>query len=82
MRPESWTFWEGDEQNSNGSMWDDGTNFPENGLTRRHGKGASIARIDGGVEWVLRSEYDEEFKRTGIPTKLWCNPETTDGRQR
>jgi prepilin-type N-terminal cleavage/methylation domain-containing protein len=78
MKSYAWSFWEGDEVNANGSMWDDGTNFPDNGITRRHGKGAAVARYDGGTEWILRTEYDEEYKKT--PGKLWCNPMSVNGQ--
>lgn len=77
MKPTAWCFWEGDEKGLNSDMWDDGANEPQNGLTRRHGKGASIARFDGGTEWVLKTEYDQEFNLG--PSKLWCDPNKSNG---
>lgn len=67
-------FWEGDETKLGASdMWDDGTNQPNNGLTPRHGKGASVARFDGGTEWYTRDEFNQ-MAASSERNPLWCNP--------
>lgn len=77
MKPDSWIFWEGDETRAANDMWDDGANEPQNGITKRHGKGASIGRLDGGTEWVSFGDFNAEF--TKGPSKLWCDPSKSNG---
>lgn len=80
FRPDAWIFWETDEWVSG---WNDGSSYPDQGLSKRHGQqnrnaarydnaGATIAVIDGGCRWVSRVLYDEELKNR--PGRLWCNP--------
>lgn len=59
--------------------WNDGSSFPSEGLTRRHGKGATLGFIDGHTEWWTQQRYyDVELLRT--PGPLWCAPDTKDGK--
>ncbi|HLO40976.1 MAG TPA: type II secretion system protein [Phycisphaerales bacterium] len=85
FRPDAWWFWETDEWQSG---WNDGSSYPDEGLSKRHGQsrrdnpsgpnsrydnsGATIARFDGSCAWTSRVLYDEEL--TKRPGKLWCNP--------
>jgi hypothetical protein len=71
-------FWEGDETNGDVNMWSDGTNLPPNGITRRHGLGASVARFDGSVIWITRAEYVNMAASSGR-NALWCNPASANG---
>jgi prepilin-type N-terminal cleavage/methylation domain-containing protein len=77
MAPDAIIFWEGDETSGNVHMYSDGTNEPENGLSRRHGKGGGVARFDGGVEWVSFAAFDVERKKK--PGRLFCNPDHKTG---
>ena len=71
-------FMEPDPKNTGGSgSWNDGNNNADNSLTDRHHKGGSVARFDGGVEYMTCAEYREEGKRK--PGRLWCNPDTDTG---
>jgi prepilin-type N-terminal cleavage/methylation domain-containing protein len=78
MPPDGIIFWEGDETNGNPAMWSDGTNEPVNGITRRHGAGASVARFDSGTIWITRAEFDKMVVTAGR-NPLWCNPASVDG---
>ena len=73
-------FWEGDETKNNNDMWSDGTNYPDNGLTARHGRGATVARFDGGTVWFTRDEFIAKEKET-VRNELWCSPLTPNGRK-
>ena len=77
MRRDGIVFWEGDERNKDVNMYSDGTNEPPNGITRRHGAGATVSRFDGGAEWMARQEYDREATRK--PGRLYCNPGMANG---
>jgi prepilin-type N-terminal cleavage/methylation domain-containing protein len=71
-------FWEGDETNGDVNMWSDGTNEPYNGITRRHGLGATVARFDSATVWITRVEYDKMVVNP-VRNPLWCNPVSADG---
>lgn len=74
FRPDAAIFWEADEGKGG---WNDGSSFPTEGLTKRHGNGATVSFIDGHTEWVTHVEYDLELGRA--PGKLWCAPDTRTG---
>lgn len=79
MPPDGICFWEGDETKNNADMWSDGTNFPDNGLTRRHGNGATVANFDGSCTWISFAEFEKERTST-TRSRLWCLPNTPNGR--
>lgn len=61
-----------------GSYWNDGSSTPNQGLTDRHGDGATVGMLDGHAEWMTLDQYAEEL--TQRPGRLWCNPGASDGR--
>ena len=64
-------FWETDETQG-GGFWNDGNNFANEGITRRHFSGATVAVIDGSTEWLSYSDY---YALAGQdPGRLWCKP--------
>lgn len=79
FQPESIILWETQERIPGGNPWNDGSSFPSEGLSERHNKGATTARIDGGVLWLPRQDYD---RLLNDPRKnaLWCNPGSRTGR--
>ena len=76
-------FWEAEEEGSgNGAAWNDGSSFPNennSGLTRRHGKGAVVAMLDGHLEWWTNDEYLREATVKPGPNALWCAPSLPRG---
>lgn len=77
MQTDGIAFWEADETRG-GDMWDDETNRPNNGLTARHGKGATLIRFDGATVWMTRAEFDDRAASAGR-NELWCNPLKANG---
>lgn len=75
FRPDAIIFWEADERTP--FFYNDGANFPHEGISLRHGKGAHIAGIDGHVEIIGEHEYDLELERR--PGRFWNNPQSADG---
>lgn len=73
FRAEALIIWEAEE-----TGWNDGSSYPFEGLTKRHGKGASVTGIDGHAEFMSREEFDREAYRAGRG-RLWCAPDTEDG---
>jgi prepilin-type N-terminal cleavage/methylation domain-containing protein len=57
--------------------WNDGSSFPDQEQTRRHGKGASIGCFGGHVEWMLQKDLTKELQKA--PGRLWCVPDTPKG---
>jgi prepilin-type N-terminal cleavage/methylation domain-containing protein len=78
--PGSILFWETDEAGgrNTGAPWNDGSSFPTEGLTRRHGPGATVALSDGACVWIGNAEYDHELNRR--PGRLWCSPNSPNGQ--
>ncbi len=80
--PNSVILWDTDEdlEGRSGAPWNDGSSFPTEGISDRHGQGTTVGRVDGSVVWILRSDFDrlafDEPKRNA----LWCNPGNKQGR--
>lgn len=72
--PEALIFWEAEE-----SGWNDGSSYPTEGLTLRHGNGATVVAIDGHTEWMTHAQYRAELERP-VKNKLWSAPDTANGR--
>jgi prepilin-type N-terminal cleavage/methylation domain-containing protein len=89
-------LWENDELLvSQGLQWNDTYGCPDEGLSGRHGKGATIGNADGSAERILMSSYymmaaNQPFKWTGgncagrnrgqnMPNRCWNNPLYPDG---
>jgi prepilin-type N-terminal cleavage/methylation domain-containing protein len=90
-------FWESGETNlmNNGPPFNDGSSFPGEWLTERHGKGtrisgggatgsggASVACFGGHAEWMSLREYDKEVLKYDLPkrdNRFWCAPNVTEG---
>lgn len=77
FRSDSIILWEVDDQKG-GGFWNDGSSYPWEGITERHGDGATVGVIDGHVEHIKHEEYYEEEENE--PGRLWCAPDTLNGR--
>jgi prepilin-type N-terminal cleavage/methylation domain-containing protein len=77
MRPGDVALWETDERHPD--YFNDGANFPEEGVSARHSNGAVKAAFDGSVGYV---RLDAWYVQVNDPNKnsLWCYPGSTDGR--
>lgn len=72
--PEAICFWETDEENS---WWNDGTNNPGEGITRRHRTGATVSAFGGHTVWISLGEFYDEADRDN--SRLRCVPDKDDG---
>lgn len=75
FRPDAIMFWEADERQF--AFYNDGSNYPYEGISLRHGKGAHIAGIDGHVEAIAEFDYEEELEQR--PGRFWNNPQSETG---
>jgi len=83
FKPDVILFWEADELSTAGNAWNDGSDFPREPLTKRHGNGAPVAVIDGHVEWMNNGDWRAHEAlidangadlSTQYRTRAWCNP--------
>ncbi len=77
MQPTDCAFWETDETSP--ANFNDGANYPSEGVSGRHRKGGIQATFGGTVNYIKMDVwYDEE----GDPNRnrLWCYPGSDDGR--
>jgi len=49
--------WENDETQTSFGMWNDFSNFPDQGISGRHGDGAVVGLLGGGAERMPRREF-------------------------
>lgn len=91
FKPLQVLMWETDERTP--FFFNDSSSYPDEGISERHGKGATIALFSGSTERItVRSWYGSEFagaagqRGNGIPVTLlpnraWCNPGKANGRE-
>ena len=72
FRTDAICFWEVEK------WWNDGSNYPTEGITKRHGRGASVGCFGGSVEWITFEKYYAEEAKS--PSRLWCNPGSPNGK--
>ena len=81
--------WEADEKTP--FFFNDCSSFPDEGISGRHGKGATVGLVSGSTRRIpLREYYSSRFagapgQRGGsippsqLPNDLWCNPGSPNG---
>jgi prepilin-type N-terminal cleavage/methylation domain-containing protein len=89
FKPDVILQWETDEQTP--FYFNDCSSFPDEGISMRHGKGASVGLISGSTEriayktWYNNTMAGAQGNRgSGIPAnqlpnRLWCNPGQANG---
>ena len=70
-------MWEPDENGSSG-YWNDTSNFPNEGVSSRHGGGATIGRFGGGAERIALADF-YQMANAATKNSLWCNPGKANG---
>ena len=76
MLPTDCAFWETDERDP--FYFNDGANFPGEGVSARHNQGAIQAEFDGSVSYIDIREWYEDVDYPG-KNRLWCYPGRDDG---
>jgi hypothetical protein len=76
MLPTDCAFWETDEKRPD--FFNDGANWPPEGVSGRHQQGGVQAAFDGSVSYI---RLDAWYADVASPNKnrLWCYPRTEDG---
>lgn len=76
MLPTDCAFWETDEEDP--WYFNDGANWPGEGVSHRHNQGGIQAAFDGSVSYVDFREWYMEVDDPG-KNRLWCYPGREDG---
>jgi len=77
MDPEACAFWETDENEP--QFFNDGANFPSEGVSGRHLAGGVQALFDTSVSYVKTNLWYQDVYSTN-KNRLWCYPNTDNGR--
>jgi prepilin-type N-terminal cleavage/methylation domain-containing protein len=91
FKPLSILQWEADEQTP--FFFNDCSSFPDEGISGRHGKGATVGLISGSTQRIaLRLYYTQAYAGpkaqnphgsamlpTSVPNQIWCNPGKANG---
>ena len=66
FRTDGIVFWEAPDYEG----WNDGSSFPTEEATRRHGRGAAVGCFGGSVEWMLEKEFRAEAAKPSPQGRL------------
>jgi prepilin-type N-terminal cleavage/methylation domain-containing protein len=77
LRPGDVAFWETDEAEP--EFFNDGANFPSEGVSARHQNGAIQATFGAAVSYTRLGAWYVQVYDTN-KNSLWCYPESPDGR--
>lgn len=77
LEPGAVAFWETDEKHP--SFFNDGANYPAEGVSTRHLQGAVNSMFDGSVSFIKFDIWHNEVNETN-KNQLWCYPGSGDGR--
>jgi len=77
MRADDVAFWETDEKEP--QYFNDGANFPAEGVSARHLNGAIKAAFGGSVSYIRLGAWYLQVYDTN-KNSLWCYPDSPDGR--
>jgi len=78
MQPGDCAFWETDETEP--QFFNDGANYPPEGVSGRHTQGGVQAAFDGSVSYIKLTQWYSEDMISTNRNRLWCNPNSPDGR--
>jgi prepilin-type N-terminal cleavage/methylation domain-containing protein len=71
------SFWETDETQPD--FFNDGANYPPEGVSGRHTQGGIQAAFDGSVSYIKLAQWYQEDMTNAVRNRLWCFPNTPDG---
>jgi hypothetical protein len=78
LQPADCAFWESDETDP--QHFNDGANYPPEGVSGRHTAGGVQAAMDGSVSYIKLVQWYQDDMTSTNRNRLWCNPNSPDGR--
>jgi len=91
FKPQSIIQWEADELTP--FFFNDASSFPDEGISGRHGKGATVGLVSGSTEKIKLVQYYSnkyagaqgqrgmQIPGAALPNQSWCNPGKANGLQ-
>jgi len=91
FKPQSIIQWEADELTP--FYFNDVSSFPDEGISGRHGKGATVGLVSGSTEKIKVIQYysnkyagaqgsrGAQIPGPALPNQIWCNPGKANGLQ-
>jgi prepilin-type N-terminal cleavage/methylation domain-containing protein len=91
FKPQSIIQWEADEMTP--FYFNDCSSFPDEGISGRHGKGATVGLVSGSTEKIMLAQYYSNkyagaqgsrgagIPAASLPNQMWCNPGKLNGLQ-
>jgi len=76
MHPTDCAFWETDEKHP--EFFNDGANWPGEGVSSRHQNGGIQAAFGGAVDYIKFDQWYDDVAGTN-KNRLWCYPGSPDG---
>ena len=77
MLPTDCAFWETDETEPH--YFNDGANYPPEGVSGRHQAGGIQAAFDSSVNYIKLEQWYKEDGTNAVRNRLWCFPNSPDG---
>jgi prepilin-type N-terminal cleavage/methylation domain-containing protein len=77
LLPDDCAFWETDETEPR--YFNDGANFPQEGVSARHSQGAIQTSFSGTVDYI-KLDIWEDTEADDKKNRLWCYPDSPNGR--
>jgi prepilin-type N-terminal cleavage/methylation domain-containing protein len=78
MQSSDCLFWETDETEP--FYFNDGANYPPEGVSGRHLAGGVQAAMDSSVTYIKLAQWYDTDMVSPTRDRLWCNPNSPDGR--
>lgn len=76
FKADSVIFWQALETNP--GDFNDGSSSPDEGITKLHSLGTTMAIVDGHIESIKTLNFEKEVS-SPVKNRLWCNPGTANG---
>ncbi len=76
FKQDSIVFWQAKETNP--GDFNDGSSWPDEGITTLHSVGTTIGIVDGHIEYMKTKDFYAEAAKPG-KNRLFCRPTTPDG---
>lgn len=79
FKPTAILQWEGNEKGD--VPFNDCSDYPSEGATRRHQTGVTVGLFDGGSKKITLLDFNALAVQGLEPNELWCNPASWNGGQ-
>jgi prepilin-type N-terminal cleavage/methylation domain-containing protein len=72
FRQDGVLLWDSDPYNPDPGYFNDSASFPDQGIGKQHGKGATVGLFSGSVQYMLYNTYSNLAAAAAGNNPLWC----------